>query len=104
MSRKGHFLIVRSLRNIIKVLRIFYIFMPKYTMNGMLNTKKHLDMNFTMEETQSSLKNLKIDIITQKSNTKHKNQFKQIAGYIHLNSVFLYYFLYLIVGATVISV
>jgi len=68
-------------------------------MNGMANTRKYLDLNFAIEKTKYSLSDLKLDIITQE---KQKSQINKMVNYLHLNSIFLYYLLYIVIGITTI--
>jgi len=68
-------------------------------MNDIVQTKIYLDQQFEISSNQDLLKNLKMDVIVY-NQPQSKSPLKLLTN-VHINSVFLYFLAYVLIGLTV---
>lgn len=66
--------------------------------HGVVATKQHLDKQFEIECNQDILKELKVDVIMMHNSSQ---QGKTLLNTVRINSVFLYYLAYVMVGLAI---
>lgn len=66
-------------------------------MNGIIDTKKHLDSNFAIEQSKFDLKSLRIDVAFSQAKNE-QTIFNKIHNRLQVNNFFLYYLAYIAIG------
>jgi len=72
-------------------------------MNGIVDTKKHLDSSFAIEQSKFDLKSLRIDVAFMQQKNE-QTTFSKIQNHLQVNNLFIYSLAYIAISLIMTTV